>query len=109
MQGAGYRSSLHPNPGRPPFTHTHHAGQGQEVDCTCVWLVFSNRSLASKRYRGAFTPYLVMALMKLPMFSSWRREPAEVRGWGGGGGRGRGWVEVGGATGGSGRGSRPES
>lgn len=39
------------------------------VDWTWVWFVFSKRSLASKMSWG-FTPYLVMALMKLPMFSS---------------------------------------
>lgn len=45
----------------------------RSVDCTCVWFVFSNRSLASKMSWG-FTPYLVTALMKLPMFSSCKEE-----------------------------------
>lgn len=49
--------------------------RARRVDCTWVWLVFSNRSLASKMSWG-LTPYLVMALMKLPMFSSWRGKGA---------------------------------
>lgn len=60
--------------------------RARSVDCTWVWLVFSNRSLASKMSWG-FTPYLVMALMKLPMFSSWRGEGGVS------GGRGRGKME----------------
>lgn len=31
MQGVEYKKlHPHPNPERPPFTHTHHAGQGQK-------------------------------------------------------------------------------
>lgn len=55
--------------------------RARRVDCTWVWLVFSNRSLASNMSWG-FTPYLVVALMKLPMFSSWRGAGSgEYWGW----------------------------
>ena len=101
-RGRGTRSSTHiPSQGAHPSPTLTMLARARRVDCTCVWLVFSNRSLASKISWG-FTPYLVMALMKLPMFSSWTGA-GSGQGCGGVGGAGWRWaglqVEVGGATG----------
>lgn len=110
MQGAGYKKlHPHPNPERPPFTHTHHAGQGQEGGLHLRVVGVLEQVVGFKDIVGLH-PVLGDGLDEvadvLQLEGSRQRSGA---GAGGGGGRGRGWVEVGGATGGSGRGSRPES